>query len=90
MCYNCIDDSNCLGEERISLDAGFWRRTRNSTTFIECPNNDACLGGYLKETGQLDEIPVYCDRGYGGLLCSECEIVDGDKYERLSEFLCTK
>lgn len=45
-CENCIEHADCLGEEKISLEKGFWRRTKNSTLVVECPNPDACLGGY--------------------------------------------
>jgi hypothetical protein len=38
----------------ISLNKGYWRIDPNSTDIMECPNADACLGGFVPE----DEHPV--------------------------------
>jgi hypothetical protein len=89
-CLNWLDDAECLGEEKISLEEGFWRRTRNSTTIVECPNTKACLGGFKQETTELEETPVYWEKGYDGMLCSEWQIYENEKYESLSDFQCSK
>jgi hypothetical protein len=44
-CLSCPDHASCEAE-MISLSKGYWRIDGNSTDIIECPNEDACLGGY--------------------------------------------
>ena len=36
------------------------------------------------------EHPVECETGYKGYLCTKCDIIDGNKYQRISTFQCTK
>lgn len=60
--------------------------TTNSTTMIKCFNEEACIGGYQPE----NEFPVSCKVGYEGYLCSVCGIVDNEKYEEVSDYLCSK
>ena len=72
--------------EKISLNQGYWRVSRNSTTIIECPNPDACLGGY----NSTSEYPVNWEDGYKGILCNEWVVEDDTKYERISENQCSK
>ena len=62
------------------------RYSKNSTFVVECPNDSAWLGGFV-ENG---EYPVNWDTGYGGLLCSECQIYNDTKYEKLTDFQWSK
>ena len=70
-CSKC-DESKaiCLGANKIAPLPGFWRYNTSSTNIIECPNKDACLGGYVNGT--------YYEHGkcaypYEGNLCSQCQ-----------------
>jgi hypothetical protein len=84
-CKSCPDHASCEGE-MISLSKGYWRIDTNSTDIIECPNEDACLGGYEPE----NEYPVGCKTGYKGLVCNECVVEGDEKYERISDNNCSK
>ncbi|CAI2367407.1 unnamed protein product [Moneuplotes crassus] len=86
-CNPCMDYATCMGEAHIDVDSGYWRKTTNSSLIVECPNRYACEGGYNLENS---EYPVKCREGYKGILCSQCAIVDGVKYQPLSEFQCSK
>ena len=44
-----LDDATWPGGEQIDVNPGHWRRTTNSTDIRECPNDDACKGGYWNE-----------------------------------------
>jgi len=52
----------------------------------ECPNKDAWDGGYKDE----DNSPTYWSDGYEGFLWTKWAIIDGEKYEKTSEFQCSK
>lgn len=45
--------------ETLSVDEGYWRVTRSSTTILACYNPDACGGG---QTG----TETFCSDGYSG------------------------
>ena len=81
-CTSWINNAFCLGKEQISADKGYWRYTKNTTYVVEWPNNSAWLGGY----NDTDSFPVFWDIGYGGVLWSECQIYNNEKYERLTDF----
>ena len=44
------------------------------------------MGGYTNNTNQ----PTICETGYKGNLCSNCDIVDSQKYEQVGNFECLK
>jgi hypothetical protein len=79
---NCMDNVEWLGRDQISVDEGFWRKNKNSTTIIECLREKSWEGGYVENSLH----PIKCAEGYGGYLCTQCEIVDGKKYQPLSGF----
>ncbi|CAI2362983.1 unnamed protein product [Moneuplotes crassus] len=85
-CYKCIDNAQCNGGNNVEVKSGYWRRLHNSSTVVECLYGKACKGGFLANSTS----PVQCDRGYGGPMCSQCEIIDGAKYEKTNEFQCAK
>ena len=70
----------------MNVNKGYWRRTRNSTTIVECLFKDAWLGGFYSDT----DYPVKWARGYEGKLWSKWAIIEGDKYQRVNEFECLK
>jgi hypothetical protein len=81
-CILCIDDATCEGGEVISVDKEFWRYSTNSTKVVECLHKSACEGGYFPQNNH----PVSCKEGYEGILCLDCQIVNGVKYQRMSGF----
>jgi hypothetical protein len=85
-CESCFENSIWFGGTNIHVQEGYWRRTTNSTSAIEWPNEHACLGGYYPE----QENPVVCDKAYAGNLCTKWAITDNEKYQRISEFRCSK
>ncbi len=57
---------------------GYWRSSVESDNFIECRNNEACLGGI--GLGK-------CNTGYQGVLCADCAV----GYSRSgSSYKCSK
>jgi len=68
------------------VEKDFWRYTTNSSKIMECPNPNACLGGYKPN----EKYPVQCSTGYEGILCTKCQILDNVKYQPLSNFRCSK
>ena len=81
-----MSHASCLGGTQIYVDKGYWRSTMNSTKIIECIRADACFGGYKPQ----NEYPVECEEGYKGILCTDCIIENGEKYERLANYECSK
>ena len=47
MCKSCPASSKakCLGGTEIMAMPGYWRSSVESDNFIECRNEEACLGG---------------------------------------------
>lgn len=74
-CKNCMSNADWLGEEQVSVNEGYWRYTKNSTMIVEWPNINACLGGYNATASP----PVFWEKGYTGLLCSEWAIYEDTK-----------
>ncbi|CAI2379704.1 unnamed protein product [Moneuplotes crassus] len=85
-CEQCMDRATCLGGEQVSVDSGYWRRFKNSTSIQYCPFKSACMGSFSDK----DVSPTFCKEGYQGNLCTECAINKEEKYERHNEFECRK
>jgi hypothetical protein len=81
-----MEHAECKGGAEISVNKGYWRKTTNSTEVKECLYEDAWLGEYHPE----NKYPVKWEKGYDGVLCTQWQIIDGQKYERLSNFQCAK
>ena len=81
-----MDHADWLGDTQISVESGYWRRTTNSSKIVKWLRSDACLGGYHPE----NYYPVQCEAGYSGVLWTSWEIVDGNKYQLLANFVCSK
>lgn len=86
VCKSCMSHAECVGKDNISVNQGYWRKTTNSTTILACIRDESCIGGYYPE----NENPVQCAEGYEGLLCSQCQIINGTKYQPLSNYECVK
>ena len=85
-CEKCMKNAICEGDEIIRVNAGFWRKSTNSTMIVEWPNANACNGGY----NATNTYPVNCATGYQGILWAKW-MKDGDtKYEKVSNFQCTR
>lgn len=76
-----MDHASCLGSTEVHVDKGYWRSSTNSTAMIECLREEACDGGYAPEK----EYPINCQSGYEGILCTDCIVADGEKYEKLAD-----
>ncbi|CAI2365113.1 unnamed protein product [Moneuplotes crassus] len=85
-CANCVSNADCLGQQQISVQKGYWRNSTNSTSIVECLRSEACLGGYHPENTH----PVKCSEGYYGVLCSQCQVTLDSKYYQERNFKCTK
>ena len=59
---------------------------KNSTFIAEWLHKDACQGGYSEE----NEHPVNCSEGYSGILWNDWQILNGVKYQRVSDYQCEK
>jgi hypothetical protein len=78
-CNKWMDNAIWLGGTQIYLDEGYWRNSLNSTKLYKWRNKEACLGQFLDR-----EIhPTVWEKGYKGKLCKECEIIEGEKYQRV-------
>lgn len=84
-CNQCPERATWQGRE-INVDKGYWRKDLLTTDIIQCPNKEACLGGY----SELNPHPVECAEGYTGILWNEW-ITEGEtKYEQISENMCSQ
>ena len=79
---NWIDNAACMGESNITVNEGYWRYKLNSTTIIKCPREQSWLGGYFPQ----NQYPISWAEGYGGYLWAECQILNGTKYQRESNY----
>ena len=86
LCSQWMANVNCVGDEVINVNAGFWRKSTNSTLIVEWSNTDACSGGY----NIANTYPVNWATGYQGVLCAKWMKVGLDNYEKVSNFQCTK
>ncbi|CAI2379456.1 unnamed protein product [Moneuplotes crassus] len=85
-CLKCIEDATCEGGKEVSINPGYWRKHTNSTDITECPNKDACNGGF----SETDRFPVNCAAGYQGYLCTQCISDDQSRYGQVDSFVCEK
>ena len=85
-CLLCPQNAAWLGGTQIYVDSGFWRKSSNTSTIVPWINAKACKGGYID---QID-APVECEIGYTGILCSDWGIINGTKYEKVSDTTCQK
>ena len=81
LCSNWLSNAQWLGGAQIYVDSGYWRMSSNSTKIAKWTNSNAWDGGFVDQTN----APVNWNTGYGGVLCSECQIVNGTKYELVSD-----
>ncbi|KAL4512022.1 hypothetical protein ABPG72_005024 [Tetrahymena utriculariae] len=79
-CQKCVQNSDCLGGDVISINEGFWRENNQTDEILDCINKqNNCLGGTQNFT---------CNIGHVGPLCESCDIQNG--YSRQGDFQCSK
>ena len=74
------------GDEIVKVDAGYWRKSTNSTLIVQWPNKDAWSGGY----NTTNIYPVNWGTGYSDIMWSKCTKVGNDNYEKISSFQWAK
>jgi hypothetical protein len=79
-CLECPDNADC---DQIGLmlgtlppKSGFWRAINTTTVFHKCTKPEACSGVPFNESRTIPR-DAQCIRGYGGLMCTECDAVSG-------------
>ena len=90
VCKSCVSSNfYCFGGGNYTVKPGYWRSSPNSLTFYLCPNQEACVGDPRNYSNELTEYlgiyaAAYCEVGYKGVLCAECE----DNYGYLDGHYC--
>ena len=74
------------GDEIVEVDAGYWRKSTNSTFIVQWPNQEAWRGGY----NTTNTYPVNWGTGYNDILWAKWTKVGEDKYEKVSNFQWAK
>jgi len=76
---------NCeKGGHELSPKPGYWRFNDNSSHFIKCSYENACLGGIGADSTELEFYSGKCDLGYEGPLCSLCS----NDYGKIDKYRC--
>jgi hypothetical protein len=86
-CKICPKNAQCLGEDKIRVDTGFWRSSIDSNVIHACLLGPACLG----DDGSTDAIkqPYQCAKGYGDNLCTRCLNIEGQQFQRTGDHKCS-
>jgi len=82
LCTNCPEGAECFGGSLMVPKKGYWRPSKTTDKFFECPNSGSCLGSphvTLSLTGE-------CIEGYRGNKCQACD----NGYSRTNENQCGK
>ena len=85
-CQPCPSNAQWLGGNQISVSAGYWRMSQNTSTIVEWIYDKAWDGGYVDQ----EDSPVNWATGYTGILWNECQIINGTKYSKVSDSECSK
>ena len=85
-CLLCPQNAAWLGGTQVYVYSGFWRKSSNTSTIVQWINEKVWKGGYIDRA----DAPVECEIGYTGVLCSDWEIINGTKYEKVSDTTCQK
>ena len=68
-----MDSINCtLGGNKLFPKEGYWRFNENSTRFLKCPKEIACIGASEDFYGSQEFSTGVCAEGYEGPLCDSC------------------
>lgn len=81
-----IENAVWLGGEKVAVRAEYWRHGPNSTDIIRCPRPQSCKGGYYTKS----KDSVEWEQGYTSYLWAKCGIVNGEKYQRVTSYKCSK
>lgn len=80
---------------------GYWRYSGDSIRFMKCDKPERCLGGFLNSTKdqsysyifnitKADQTGLsligFCDQGYKGILCNECD----ESYGKINSTTCLR
>lgn len=80
---------------------GYWRYSGNSIRFLKCDKPERCLGGFLNSTKEQSYSNIFgtnkigqtglsligfCDQGYKGILCNECD----ENYGKINSTTCLR
>ena len=85
-CERWMENAYCEGDDIVYVDAGYWRKSTNSTLIVTWPNKDACDGGY----NVTNIYPVNWGTGYKDILWSKWAKVEDNNYEKTSNFQWAK
>ena len=85
-CEPCPSNAQWLGGNQISVSAGYWRMSQNTSKIVEWIYDKAWDGGYVDQ----ENAPVNWATGYTGILWNEWQIANGIKYSKVSDFECSK
>ena len=85
-CNQCPANAEWLGGNKISIDAGYWRKSLNTSTIVKWINADAWAGGFVEQ----DFGPINWSTGYTGILWDLCQVENGIKYEKVSDTVWSK
>jgi len=85
-CTQWVDSAVCEGGAAINVNPGYWRKSTESTSIVECINKDAWNGGYQ----DIEEAPTNWATGYEGNLWTKWRVYDDKKYQEVGNFQCAK
>mmetsp|Transcript_16111 Transcript_16111/g.13638 ORF Transcript_16111/g.13638 Transcript_16111/m.13638 type:complete len:371 (-) Transcript_16111:115-1227(-) len=72
-CVECPQSAECFGLYFIGPKEGYWRFDENSTNFLECLIEGACMGYVDEDFPAQENFKGVCAEGYEGNLCHQCE-----------------
>ena len=81
-----MNNAYCEGDEIVKVDSGYWRKSTNSTSIVQWPNQEAWRGGY----NTTSIYPVNWGTGYNDILWAKWTKVGEEKYEKVSNFQWAK
>jgi hypothetical protein len=81
-CAECPSEAVCYGGSLMVPKAGYWRSSKTSSEFLECPVKAACRGS----PHIMPCLTGECSRGYRGNLCQACE----NEFSRSSPNQCAQ
>ena len=79
-CFKCPNGAVCYGGREIVSASGYWRYSKTSDKFFECPYSNACLEEIYTSDNEN------CATGYKGKCCQSC----APNFSRISQNQCTK
>lgn len=82
-CESCPSEkATCYGGTNVGPKPGYWRKSNNTSNFIECLVYSACLGMIPPQNDPMGT----CATGYQGILCTDCQ----KGYSRTGDYECSQ